>query len=101
MNINQIPPLLIQKLGIMSSNWLFVHEPERLRNMPMEEFRSTIKMMREQIVAHPLFDKLIWNKVQNYGTPKEVNEHFDEIQVQAHKILDMIDKEEKLKKDFL
>ena len=85
----------------MSSNWLFVHEPERLRNMPMEEFRSTIKMMREKIVAHPLFDKLIWDEVQNYSTPKEVHEHFDEIQVQAHKILDIIAKEEKLKGDFI
>ena len=85
----------------MSSNWLFVHEPERLRNMPMEEFRSTIKIMREKIVAHQLFDKLIWDEIQNYSTQKEVHEHFDEIQVQAHKILDIIAKEEKLKKDFL
>ena len=84
----------------MSSNWLFAHDPQRLRNMSMEEFRSTIKMMREHIVAHPLFDKLIWDKAQNYSTPKEVHDHFDEIQIQAHKILDIIAKEEKLKGDF-
>ena len=85
----------------MSSNWLFAHDPERLKKMSMEEFRSTIKKMREQIAAHPLFDKLIWDKVQNYSTPKEVHEHFYEIQVQVHKILDMIDKDEKLKGDFI
>lgn len=82
----------------MCANWYYVHYPDKLKRMSLKEYKDLITGLENELVKHDYF---ITNLEPNLeGKVKIDRNNFSNIQNVVFKILNMINSQKELYKDF-
>ena len=93
------------KIRIMCSNWYFTHFPEEVKKLGLKEYKDLRNNLEYKVENHEQYKVLVEPLIEKYHLlefwTEMPSEQFYEIQEQVFRILDIIQKEENINKDFV
>lgn len=97
---------------ICCSNWLFIHNPDELKKYDVKQYRDYRIKMSMLVMEHQIFKEFEQTLPEDLFTNKEYNRtmvdekhsqtdvYFDSTTTVVYKILDTIEMNEQIKKEF-
>lgn len=93
-----------QKIRTMCSNWYFAHYTDDCKKLSMVEWMRFRKDLYKKLINHEQYNTVVKPLVDELYEiqfdPELYPQWFDKTQTQVFRILDMINREEKLLSDF-
>lgn len=88
------------RLRTMCMNWCFVQDLTYLTKLDLYSYNNIRFNLYKKLISHPLFDTLVKPAYEEFKKTDGCLDAFNKCQVFVFKLMDLIDKEDKILEDF-
>lgn len=89
-----------QRLRTMCINWCFLHDPNFLTTLDLQNYKRMRSNLYKKVINHPQFETLVRPAFEEFKKTSGGEEDFNKCQAQVFKLMDLINREDNLTKDF-
>lgn len=93
-------PVAQQRFRTMCVNWFFLHHPGFLQQLDLEGYKELRCKLANKVLQHPQFKYLVQPALEEFDKSTGNEEDFNKCQDKVFRLLDIINKEEKIEEDF-
>lgn len=93
-------PVAEQRLRTMCMNWFFLKDPDFLTTLGLEDYQRVRISLYKKVRSHPQFETLVRPVYEEFKKTNGGEEDFNKCQTVVFKLMDMIDREYSITKDF-
>lgn len=93
-------PVAEQRLRTMCINWFFLQDPNFLTNLDLQDYKRMRANLYKKIISHPQFETLVRPAYEEFKKTTGDDKDFEKCQAQVFKLMDLINREEKIIEDF-
>ena len=88
------------RLKTMCMNWCFVHNLTYLTKMDLSDYNNIRFNLYKKLISHPQFETLVRPAYEEFKKTDGGLDAFNKCQVFVFKLMDLIDREDNITKDF-
>lgn len=93
-------PVAEQRLRIMCMNWCFLHDPSFLTKLTLSDYKKLRIDLYNKLISHPQFETIVRPSYEEFKKSNGDDPEFDKCQVFVFKLMDLINREDKILEDF-
>lgn len=93
-------PVAEQRLRTMCMNWLFLHDQGVLSKLDLEGYKKLRFDLYKKLISHPQFETLVKPAFEEFKKTDGGDDAFNKCQVFVFKLMDLINREDKILEDF-
>ena len=93
-------PVAEQRLRTMCMNWCFLHDPSFLTKLGLSDYKKIRFDLYNKLISHPQFETLVRPAFEEFKKSNGDDTEFDKCQVFVFKLMDLINREDKILEDF-
>lgn len=93
-------PVAVQRLRTMCMNWCFLHDPNFLTTLDLTGYQKIRIDLYNKLISHPQFETLVRPAYEEFKKTNGDDAEFDKCQVYVFKLMDLINREDKILEDF-
>lgn len=93
-------PVAEQRLRTMCMNWCFLHDQGFLSTLDLEGYKKLRIDLYNKVINHPQFESLVKPAYEEFKKTDGSEEAFNKCQTFVFKLMDLIDREDKIVEDF-
>lgn len=93
-------PVAEQRLRTMCMNWCFLHNPDFLNTLTLSGYKKIRFDLYNKLISHPQFETLVRPAYEEFKKTNGGDAEFDKCQVFVFKLMDLINREDKILEDF-
>lgn len=89
-----------QRLQTMCMNWCFVQDQIFLSKLNLSGYKKLRTDLYKKLISHPQFETLVKPAYEEFKKTDGVEADFNKCQFFVFKLMDLINREDNIKKDF-
>ena len=93
-------PIAEQRLLTMFMNWLFLHDQGFFTTLDLEGYKRLRCNLYKKVRSHPQFETLVKPAYEEFKKTDGGDTDFNKCQTFVFKLMDLIDREDKILEDF-
>ena len=93
-------PVAEQRLRTMCMNWCFLHDPGFLSKLELSDYKKLRIDLYNKLISHPQFETIVRPSYEEFKKSNGDADEFDKCQVFVFKLMDLINREDKILEDF-
>lgn len=93
-------PVAEQRLRTMCINWCFLQDPTFLRKLDLLDYKKIRFDLYNKLISHPQFETLVRPAYEEFKKTAGGVDDFNKCQVFVFKLMDLINREDNITKDF-
>ena len=93
-------PVAEQRLRTMCMNWCFLQDNTFLSTLDLEGYKKLRIDLYKKVRSHPQFETLVKPAYEEFKKTDGSEEAFNKCQTFVFKLMDLIDREDKIVEDF-
>jgi len=93
-------PVAEQRLRTMCMNWCFLHDQGFLSTLDLQGYKKLRIDLYKKVRSHPQFETLVKPAYEEFKKTEGGDNDFNRCQVYVFKLMDLIDREDKIIEDF-
>lgn len=93
-------PVAEQRLRTMCMNWCFLQDNTFLSTLDLEGYKKLRIDLYKKVRSHPQFETLVRPAFEEFKKTDGSDEAFNKCQTFVFKLMDLIDREDKIVEDF-
>lgn len=93
-------PVAEQRLRTMCMNWCFRHDQGFLSTLDLQGYKKLRIDLYNKVINHPQFESLVKPAYEEFKKTEGGNNDFNKCQSFVFKLMDLINREEKIVEDF-
>lgn len=93
-------PVAEQRLRTMCMNWCFLHDQGFLAALTLSGYKKIRFDLYNKLISHPQFETLVRPAYEEFKKTNGDDAEFDKCQVYVFKLMDLINREDKILEDF-
>lgn len=93
-------PVAEQRLRTMCMNWCFLHDPGFLSKLTLTDYKKIRFDLYNKLISHPQFETIVRPSYEEFKKSNGDDPEFDKCQVFVFKLMDLINREDKILEDF-
>lgn len=93
-------PVSVQRLRTMCMNWCFLQDPKFLTTLDLAGYKKLRIDLYNKLISHPQFETLVRPTFEEFKKTNGGDAEFDKCQVFVFKLMDLINREDKILEDF-
>lgn len=93
-------PIAEQRLRTMCMNWLFLHDQGFLTTLDLEGYKRLRCNLYKKVRSHPQFETLVKPAYEEFKKSDGGDNDFNKCQKFVFKLMDLINREDNITKDF-
>lgn len=93
-------PVAEQRLRTMCMNWCFLHDQGFLSTLDLQGYKKLRIDLYNKVINHPQFESLVKPAYEEFKKTEGGDNDFNKCQKFVFKLMDLINREEKIVEDF-
>lgn len=93
-------PVAEQRLRTMCMNWCFLQDNTFLSTLDLQSYKKLRIDLYKKVRSHPQFETLVRPAFEEFKKTDGSDEAFNKCQTFVFKLIDLIDREDKIVEDF-
>ena len=93
-------PVAEQRLRTMCMNWCFLQDQNFLTTLDLAGYKRMRSNLYQKVKSHPQFETLVRPAYEEFKKTTGSDKDFEKCQEQVFKLMDLIDREDKILEDF-
>lgn len=93
-------PVAEQRLRTMCMNWCYLHDNGFLSTLDLQGYKRLRIDLYKKLISHPQFESLVRPAYEEFKKTAGGDDDFNKCQVFVFKLMDLINREYKITKDF-
>lgn len=93
-------PVAEQRLRTMCMNWCFLKNSTFLATLDLQSYKRLRMDLYNKVISHPQFESLVKPAFEEFKKTDGGDDDFNKCQVFVFKLMDLINREEKIVEDF-
>lgn len=93
-------PVAEQRLRTMCINWFFLHDQGFLTTLDLDCYKRLRCNLYKKVISHPQFDTLVRPAYEEFKKTNGGEDDFNKCQTFVFKLMDLINREDNIIKDF-
>ena len=89
-----------QRLRTMCMNWCFLQDSDLLTTLDLEGYKRLRCNLYKKLISHPQFETLVSPAYEEFKNTDGGEADFNKCQVFVFKLMDLMNREDNLAKDF-
>lgn len=89
-----------QRLRTMCMNWCFLQDSDFLTTLDLEGYKRLRCNLYKKLISHPQFETLVRPAYEEFKNTDDGESEFNKCQVFVFKLMDLMNRENNLTKDF-
>ena len=89
-----------QRLRTMCMNWYFLQDSDFLTTLDLEGYKRLRCNLYKKLISHPQFETLVRPAYEEFKNTDDGEAEFNKCQVFVFKLMDLMNREDNLTKDF-
>ena len=89
-----------QRLRTMCMNWCFLQDSDFLTTLDLEGYKRLRCNLYKKLISHPQFETLVKPAYEEFKNTDDGESEFNKCQVFVFKLMDLMNREDNLTKDF-
>ena len=93
-------PVAEQRLRTMCMNWCYLHDKGFLSTLDFQGYKRLRMDLYNKVISHPQFESLVKPAYEEFKKTDGGDDDFNKCQVFVFKLMDLINRENKIVEDF-
>ena len=93
-------PVAESRLKAMCMNWFFLKDPNFLNHLELADYKRLRCNLYKKVRSHPQFETLVKPAYEEFKKTDGGEDAFNKCQTFVFKLMDLIDREDSITKDF-
>ena len=93
-------PVAEQRLRTMCMNWCFLKNSAFLSTLDLQSYKRLRMDLYNKVISHPQFESLVKPAFEEFKKTDGSDDYFNKCQVFVFKLMDLINREDKIVEDF-
>ena len=93
-------PVAEQRLRTMCMNWCYLHDKGFLYTLDLQGYKRLRIDLYNKVINHPQFESLVKPAYEEFKKTEGSDDDFNKCQVFVFKLMDLINRENKIVEDF-